>query len=259
MGGNSHLRFTMASMTFHELSTNPSGKGSAAFARRGLIISDLKKRVEYRNKKDGIELKVYKTPNNVFVLFFRLMSETIPKLWYDVVITLTPPEVETTSRTVADYTCKFASNMPSFAYSYLYVAHKRELFLESFKDKFPSIFFEKAPEIRNPDEGMGFEKSILFCLYYMTLKKYHFIDTLDLLSKGPPSLVVLKSKFMTFPRKMQERKKLEAEHKKKQQKAGLKFKANKKGSLKVVKVKKAPKPPKQTRATKKTVSKKLPK
>lgn len=192
-------------MNFHQWATNPVGKGSAQVANRGVIILDLRKRAEGREVSKGINLEVYKK-GQTYLLYFKLLSEHWKDLWYDVVFTLTPPEGVDVShdRTIANYEMKIISNMPSFAYTYAYAANAKGEVVEFLKSKFPKIFWEEKPKVRNPREEMGFEKSILLCVFYLTLKKFQYIDTLDKLSKGVPNLPVLYKKFMSFTDKMKD-------------------------------------------------------
>lgn len=212
----------MSEITFSQLASNPVGKGSAQVGKRAVIIADLRKRVMHmHNSLKGMEMTVYKTDDGVFVIFFRILSETVRNMWYDTILTLTPPKEGTNGKTVGEYTCRFASNMMSFAYSYLYVANQMGYFFTPFKDKFPSIFFTDKPEIRNPSLSFGFEKAILFPVYFMYEKKFHYIDKLDSLSKGKPNLVILSKKFMSFTKKEEEYRKMKAKHKAEDIKAGL--------------------------------------
>ena len=192
-------------MNFHQWATNPVGKGSAQVFNRGKIILDLQNRAKGRDDAKGIDLTVYKKGQS-YLLYFKLLSESWKDLWYDIVFTLSPPEGEDVSheRTIANYEMKIISNMPSFAYTYAYAANAKGEVVEFLKGKFPKIFWEQKPIVRNPRIEMGFEKSILLCVFYLTLKKYHYIDTLDKLSKGVPNLPVLYKKFMSFTDKMKD-------------------------------------------------------
>jgi len=192
-------------MNFHQWATNPVGKGSAQVANRGRIIMDLQQRAKGRQDSKGISLEVYKK-GQTYLLYFKLLSESWKDLWYDVVFTLSPPEGEDVSheRTIAKYEMKIMSNMPSFAYTYAYAANSKGEVVEFLKKKFPKIFWEQKPVVRNPRIEMGFEKSILLCVFYITQKRYQYLDTLDKLSKGVPNLPVIYKKFMSFEDKMKD-------------------------------------------------------
>jgi len=227
-------------MTFHQLCTNPPGKGSANIANRGRVISDLKQRTSGRNTAKGIELSVYRNGED-YLLFFRILSEEYKDLWYDTILYLSPPKdvALQNEKTISEYNVKFISNMPSFAFTYAYVASKQELIIDSFKDKFPDIFWTEAPKVRNPGLTMGFEKAILFCAFYLTEKRLQYISTLDNLSKGKPSMVVLKKKFMSFTQKMKDYAEKKKAHIKAQKQAGVKI-SHRASGAKLVKIKKTP-------------------
>lgn len=241
-------------MNFHDLATNPAGKGSAQIANRGMVISYLKDKARTRGAIDGIDMTVYKDGGR-YLLYFRLLSEHWRDLWYDTVITLTPPKGldANAERTVAEYTVNFVSNMPSFAYTYLYVCFKNGDFLTSFKKKFPDIFFTEAPKVRNPSMTMGFEKAILLPVFFMTLKRFQYKDALDKLSKGRPNMLVLFKKFMNFEDKMKEYEKLMKAHKEAQRKTGVKLRKTKNG-YRIHAIK--PKAPKASKKAESAVSKK---
>lgn len=243
-------------MTFHELVTNPAGKGSAQIANRGRIITDLKQRANNKKESKGIDLTVYKDGNN-FLLFFKVKSESWQDLWYDTVIELSPPKGVDTSNemTIASYEVKFISNMPSFAFTYFYAVNKKGLLLESFKTKFPDIFLKEAPKVRNPHMDMGFEKSIMLCAYFLTSKRWHFIDALNNLSKGKPNYLVLYKKFMSFEKKMKEYKEKQKATRDAQHKTGFKL-SNSGRQISLRKKKIEPIESKKKNTAKKSLSKK---
>jgi len=228
-------------LTFHRLVTNPVGKGSAQVAMRGAILNDLRKRTQaVMAMNRGIDLTVYKTKTGIFVLYFKFRSEHLKQrtdMYYDTVIELTPPEGSTGSeKTIGEYTCRFASNNPSFAFTYLYVANKLGYFLPQFKDKFEDIFFTDEPVVRNPSFTFGFEKAILFPALYITEMKLQYIDKLNKLSKGEPNLVIIKKKFMSFKRKMQEYKTKKIESRALDVQAGISLHGKKGGGTRVRKI-----------------------
>ena len=59
-----------------------------------------------------------------------------------------------------NYELKLISNIPAFAFTYLYLLNDEESIVGELKSKFPDIFYTKAPEKRNPQSIKGFEKSI---------------------------------------------------------------------------------------------------
>ena len=254
-------------LTFHQLVTNPAGKGSAQIAMRGAILNDLRNRTTaVMNMNKGIDLTVYKTKTGIFVLFFRFRSEHLKQrtdMYYDTIIELTPPAGSTGSeKTIGEYTCRFASNNPSFAFTYLYVANKLGYFLPQFKDKFEDIFFTEKPVVRNPSFTFGFEKAILFPALYITEKKLQYIDKLNKLSKGEPNLVIIKKKFMSFKRKMQEYKQKKIESRAMDIEAGVSLHSKKGGGTRARRISDKAKKAfeaKHPQMAKKAKSKKLPK
>jgi hypothetical protein len=171
-------------------------------------------------------------------------------VWYDTVLELTKPDsFKFGSQTVAEYTCRFVSNNPSFAFTYAYTAFRKELLLEQFKGKFDDIFWTEPPKVRNPTYSMGLEKSIMYPVMWLAYKRFHYIAKLDELAKTKVKWPVLVKRFKPFKKIMAELKE-----------AALKAKADKAVEAKAVrklKVKdgdmgvKLPKAPKQSNLKKK--------
>jgi len=85
------------------------------------------------------------------------------KITYDVLFLLKyDKQLERKNRQMYVY-----SNSPSFVFTYCYVYNKHGLLIDKLKDKFPTEALTMAPEIRNPIQSLGFEKSTYIAALYL--------------------------------------------------------------------------------------------
>jgi hypothetical protein len=104
------------------------------------------------------------------------------------------------------------------------------------ESKFDPIFWQQAPEVRNPDALFGFEKSIMFVAYWLQDQKYHFKKALKELSKGTPNMAVIRSRFMPFARKLEEYNQAKKQVRELQKKSGFVVRKNRKTGKMQIKV-----------------------
>lgn len=146
---------------------NPTGKGSAYLAKRatikqGLNLTFIKLLQKYRRH-------FYATPyiySSGDILFWvKVPSEDYEhnKIAYDVMFFIKyNKNVKLVNRDIEVY-----SNCPSFVFTYCYVYNQRGLFLSKLRDKMPSEVLTRAPEIRNPIQSLGYEKSTYIAARYL--------------------------------------------------------------------------------------------
>ena len=226
-------------MNFKDLLNNPVGKGSGNVAARYTIINDLKRRMALQQGIGGFELTVYDRPSgDGWILFFRVMSEKFyqkVKLYYDTVLEIIPGP-DDNSNSILESEVRVMSNIPSFAFTYAYVAKQKGMTIPWLEQRFPAIFWQKAPEVRNPDALFGFEKSIMFVAYWLQENKYHFKKALKELSKGKARLPVLISKFAPFTKKKAEYDEAMKQVKELQKKSGFRVSKDRKTGKMTVKI-----------------------
>jgi len=226
-------------MNFKDLINNPVGKGSGNVAARYAIINDLKRRMQLQQGIGGFELTVYDRPSGEgWILFFRVMSEKFYqkiKLYYDIVLEIIPSP-DDNSNAILESEVKMMSNSPAFAFTYAYVAKRKGLTVPWLESKFPPIFWQQAPEVRNPDAEFGFEKSIMFVAYWLQENKLHFKKALRELSKGKAKLPVLITKFASFKKKKEEYDEAMKQVRELQKKSGFRVSKDRKTGKMTVKV-----------------------
>ena len=189
-------------LTLHALATNPPGKGSAHIFNRGEAINNLKTRMSSLDQSKRISLDVYSS-NGAYVLFFSVGSEKFKDLFYDIVFLVTPtPETES-KNSVSEYKLQVMSNIPAFAFTYLFAANEKGIAIEELKDKFDQLFYNEQPTVRNPEHIVGFEKSLMFAVYYLGHHKLFYKRELSSLSKGAIKWPVISRKFRSFKKIME--------------------------------------------------------
>lgn len=159
----------------HDLITNPTGKKSAYFASREVIKRDLE--LKYRSlllkHERKFEYKVFKKDED-FIFHFKIPSTTFKDLNYDVIIDFYPENEECLDdKNLTRYLLRIFSNSPAFMFTYTYVCYKNNMIPREMIRFCSKEALNNAPEIRNPVEVYGYEKSIYFaCLYIIENKLY---------------------------------------------------------------------------------------
>lgn len=157
-------------MTFNQYIENPLGKHNAVFSQRDMF------KELYRGKLDNILLReagkinyqLFYDNNDRYYIHIKIPSEVVNKFYYDVVIMFYSDKAEYfNSNTLRDYNIKVFSNDPSFCFTYLYVFNKNDMFFEDLKEKAPKASLKDAPIERNPQEIVGYVKSLFFAYLYM--------------------------------------------------------------------------------------------
>lgn len=159
-------------ITTKQMLQNPSGKYSAYFSRRDLIIENLKNRFANIYEKYGdFEISIYKEGEDIYY-YLKVPSETVENFYFDVVIEATPLSPSSkTDYTINNYYLKLFSNSPNFVFTYTYVYEQTNSLIDFLKDKIDEKALTEPPKVRNPIQSYGFEKSVYFALLFINLKK----------------------------------------------------------------------------------------
>lgn len=141
--------------------------GSAFLASRkaikqGLSVTFTRLLASYRTKFYAIP---YIYDNGDILFHVRVPSEEYKfnKLHYDVLFKLEYDE----NKKYDLRNVKFFSNSPSFVFTYAYVYYHSDIIIEKFATKLPILSLTVAPEIRNPVESLGYEKSTYIAARYI--------------------------------------------------------------------------------------------
>lgn len=161
-------------MTFRQYIDNPLGKGNAVFSQRDLF------KELYTGKFDKILLReagqikytlLYDNKKDEFYCHIKIPSEVVPNFYYDVIIQFyTDNNALRALSSLTDYNVRFFSNDPSFVYTYLRVFLKNDMFLTDLKERSPKLALKEDPKVKNPNEIIGYVKSLYFAYLYLKMK-----------------------------------------------------------------------------------------
>jgi hypothetical protein len=142
-------------------------RGSAFLASRKAIKAGLNKSfIELLQRHRQLFFAVPYVYSNGDVLFHvKVPSEEYKfnKIVYDVLFKIEYDE----SRRYSLRDIKMFSNSPSFLFTYAYVYYHDNLVIDEFANKIPQQALTKPPEIRNPIESLGYEKSTYIAARYL--------------------------------------------------------------------------------------------
>jgi hypothetical protein len=155
-------------MLLSEFLDNPVGKGDAAtnikFIRQAL---DLKYATYIKDKK--VEMKIFHQPmKDVYWIWLIMPSETERDNTYDIVFTFSNPKpTNRATLGIGKFDIQIFANTPSFAYTYAYVYAKNGLLIPSLSSKLGKVFMSKAPDTRNRNQVLLFDKYIYMGARYI--------------------------------------------------------------------------------------------
>lgn len=211
----------MTNITASQFLKNPTGKGSATVARRDRIILDMRSRFSYLYKKNkkNFKLKIFLYNDNYY-FYFQIPSEEHfrDNLIYDVIIEFRPPDEKAAkSKDLNRYLIRFISNSPNFMFTYGYVYNKDDLLISWLSYKLGKRALNEPPEMRNPRQEYGFEKSVYFALLYLETNPRALKNPLHLTL---PNRNRIKKSFMPSDLKLKEYNKVKRKNKQKEDKKG---------------------------------------
>lgn len=154
------------SISLRQYVDNPY-KGSSYLASRKMIKEGLNRAFIglLQNYRKQFYAVPYLDPNGDVMFHVKVPSEDYGKnkILYDVLILFKYDK----EKRYAVRDIKMFSNSPSFLYTYAYVYYHDDIMIDSFADKMPIIALVNPPEVRNPVESLGYEKSTYFAARYL--------------------------------------------------------------------------------------------
>lgn len=164
-------------MTLEQYILNPMGKNNAVMNANSREIM----RKTYIKKFDNLMLRehgsigyyaYYDKKNNASWLHVKVPSEVVKNFYYDVVFKFT--STEKTSLLGEDlFKCnvQFYSNDPAFVYTYAHVFAKNGLFIKELIPKMSKRAIKGEAKEKNPNNVVGYVKTIYFAYLLMQNKK----------------------------------------------------------------------------------------
>lgn len=157
-------------MTLGEYLSNPYGRGVGSFP-----VNMIRDTVEQQLKNDypsPITYKTYAVKDNHLVIHCKLPSRSKKNIQYDIVIDLDISGAENQPRmSIGRYPFTVFSNSPSFYYTYAKVFREKGMLCDWLRRKYERKILRKSPEVRNPAQIVGYERSIYTCIYHVFQKE----------------------------------------------------------------------------------------
>ena len=196
--------------TFNDYINNPSGKGSAI--NIGVNRDTYEKELislESRNTKT--KYNVYKQSKrnglSMYYIHFLIPSST-KEFTNDVVIEFNPNADDTNSiKTIRAYNVRFFSNDSNFVYTYAYTFKSHGVLINELEKLLPFRSIMQKPTMRNPDNAMGYNKSIYFAYLVMERDNLFNKENLNRIAKNA-GISKINSEILPFDKKEQERSKI---------------------------------------------------
>lgn len=207
--------------TFDDYISNPSGKGSAVNTMTPTIDQFEKELMGLEGRNAKASFKVYRQVRSggkhQYYIHFKIPSST-KDFFNDVVLEFTEDDNDSGNiKTIKHYNVKFFSNDTNFVYTYAYTFKSHGLMIGDLEKRLPLRCLLQKPTLRNPDNAMGYNKSICFCYVVMTREQLFEKETLNRVAVSG-GFSKLYSEVPSFDAKLRERNKITQEQKEKGQK-----------------------------------------
>lgn len=195
--------------TFDDYINNPSGKGSAVHG--SINISQYEKELlslEGKNSKTTYTVYKQSTGNKVTYYIHFLIPSTTKDFFHDVVVEFNPnADDKPSTKSIKAYNVRFFSNDSNFIYTYAYTFKSHGVLITELETLLPFRSIIQKPTMRNPDNAMGYNKSIIFAYIVMNRDNLFIKENLNRISKTG-SLNNIKSNIKSFDKKEKERNKI---------------------------------------------------
>ena len=166
-------------LTFNDYIRNPMGKNNAVMTASMREMM----RTRYKHKFDNILLRengkiefyLYEnSSDNTYWIYVKIPSEVVKKFYYDTVIKFSTNQKKLNAgRNLFDYNVQFFSNDPAFVYTYANVFLQKDLFINELKSKMSEKAIKDLPKEKNPDNNIGYVKSIYFVYLLMQNRNFN--------------------------------------------------------------------------------------
>lgn len=163
-------------ITFDDYIKNPMGKGAANNANKDMYKQFYSSELDKLLLKEGgkISYNLY-INRDMYYIHFRIPDAKLDKFYYDVVIEFyTKDNALKVTRDLNKYCVNFFSNDPSFTFTWCYAFNKEDLIIDDLKSKCSRLALTKAPDIRNPNYEVGYNKFLYYA--YLLIRLYGLFD-----------------------------------------------------------------------------------
>lgn len=152
---------------------NPKTKSIPGY---NMVKEQLKTRfLNMLKKEKKFDIDVYQSSRNGLLVHVKVPTEgDIPNLFYDVVL-----HIAGGMATLMESEVKVFSNCPSFTFRYAYVAFHAKEIIPEYMSYYDDIVFNDKPDVTNPMEILGYEKSIYYALLALEYYGYRTYNDLN--------------------------------------------------------------------------------
>jgi hypothetical protein len=162
-------------MTFDEWINNPAGGKSAVMTNRQMYRDLYTAKFNKLMLREGnnFTYTCYKNKDgSLFVIHLKVPSEVVPKFYYDVVVEFTTKNpAYIPAMDLKKYDVRFYSNSPDFVYTHCHAYVTSGLFFADLKKRMNKLSLTKKAVERNPNDEVGYVKSIFFAYLIITSRK----------------------------------------------------------------------------------------
>lgn len=164
----------MEPVTFDEYINNPMGKENTVFSHRDMYANLYKEKLDKIMVRENahIDYKLYvNKKKEAYYAYIKIPSEVIDKFYYDVVVELIPKDSNfSMQRNLRNYSVRFFSNDPSFVFTFVHAFNKRNMFIKELGKKMSDKALKEVGKEKNPDDQIGYVKSLYFAYLIMKQK-----------------------------------------------------------------------------------------
>jgi hypothetical protein len=151
-------------MTFDEYIKNPAGKANSVYSNRDMYRELYRGKLNKLMLRENGEIEYTKySTSDTYVIHVKIPSEAISKFYYDVVV-----EFSAAGNRINNVPVRFYSNDPAFCYTFAYTFNKHKMFISELSSKMPDTFLKAAAKERNPQDQIGYVKTIYFTYLFMS-------------------------------------------------------------------------------------------
>ena len=160
-------------MTLDEYILNPMQKQGKVFnaVMREAMRTDYTRRWNNILLREAGKITYYKyvdKKNNEYYIHIKIPSELVKDFYYDVVLKFSAdPNTQNVGSLLNKYNVFVFSNDPAFNFTYAYVFLKNGLVVKDLVPKLAKLSKKEAPKVTNPEEQIGYVKSLYFAYLYM--------------------------------------------------------------------------------------------
>ena len=208
--------------TFAQYINNPQGMKNAVISHREMYRAMYSAKLDtiYVHENGKIDYKVYKSKKDYYI-HFKIPSEVIEDFYYDVVVQFSPPSVaQEVQTTISNYNVRFYSNDPSFVYTFAHAFLKNDLLISDLKPRMSKEALKQVAKEKNPDNQIGYVKSLYFTYLIMENKNLFAKIRLDSMANNYDKNELL-SDVMDADEKVKLRQEAKPKSKKKENKSKL--------------------------------------